>query len=249
MNIDRNIEFRFCTKTLSEGHRVFYDDGREILSFTEEFDPVMRKAQTADDAERSAVIFEEDGRIYLAVFGLKRKDHDRAGRTIRFSFCRIYRKSEAGKAMNAFTRVCEEWRETEKKVDSLIEEIPVMRPPVVLENFTGKETPGEDVSFPSCEFLGWLEEKPAGYSLPQAGKILKYCYGEGVNTISSREPGESHTFRNMMMILFAGLAVMLAVMFWPSQQKFHGKLSLQRHGISTKPGKISLFYSQDRRPH
>ena len=34
MNIDRNIEFRFCTRTISERHRVFYDDGRETLSFT-----------------------------------------------------------------------------------------------------------------------------------------------------------------------------------------------------------------------
>lgn len=239
------IEFRFCTRTLSEGHRVFYDDGDKTLSsYTEEFEPVEEIAQTADDAERSAVVFEKDGKIYLAAFALRRNALDRIGRQIRFSFCRIFRKSEAERAMNAFTRISEEWTETEKKVDSLIKEIPVIRPAVIKENFKGREEPGEDVKFNSKEFLDWLDEKPAEYDLPKAGTMLKYFDGAGVKTIplgkyseedEDDEPGESHTYRLVMLILMAGLLIVGSVIGY----SMWGKKSPQSLGQNLKPSGVN----------
>ena len=251
------IEFRFCTRTLSEGHRVFYDDGDKTLSsYTEEFEAVEEIAQTADDAERSAVIFEKGGKIYLAAFGLRRNALDRSGRQIRFSFCRIFRKSEAGKAMNAFTRISEEWTETEKKVDSLIKEIPVIRPAVIKENFRGREKPGEDVKFNSKEFLDWLDEKPAEYDLPKVGTMFKYFDGVGVKTIpleedEDDEPGESHTYKLVMLILIAGLLIVGGVMLFSTREKKSSDTqqsqgqNLNHSGVNSNQQENSSKTSQD----
>ena len=126
--------------------------------------------------------------------------------------------------MNAFTRLSEEWTETEKKVDSLIKEIPVIRPAVIKENFRGREKPGEDVKFNSKEFLDWLDEKPAEYDLPKVGTMFKYFDGVGVKTIpleedEDDEPGESHTYRLVMMILIVGLLIVGGVMFFSMRWK------------------------------
>ncbi len=106
----------------------------------------------------------------------------------------------------------------------LIKEIPVIRPAVIKENFKGREEPGEDVKFNSKEFLDWLDEKPAEYDLPKVGTMLKYFDGAGVKIIpleedEDDEPGESHTYRLVMMILIVGLLIVGGVMFFSMRWK------------------------------
>ena len=169
MIVDDSIEFRFQTRTLSEDYRVFADGGEQTLNYAEEFEPLESAAEVAYDEERSAVVFENDGSVYVSAFGLKRNAFDRAGREIRFSFCLILPSSEKQAAMRAFSRLVKEWNEAGEEVSRLLKEIPVPR-----KDWKGRDTHGEDVSFDSQKFVDWLVSKPANYALPKAGTMLKW---------------------------------------------------------------------------
>lgn len=174
MIVDDSIEFRFQTRTLSEDYRVFADGGEQTLNYAEEFEPLESAAEVAYDEERSAVVFENDGSVYVSAFGLKRNAFDRAGREIRFSFCLILPSSEKQAAMRAFSRLVKEWNEAGEEVSRLIKEIPVPR-----KDWKGRDTHGEDVSFDYQKFFDWLVSKPANYALPKAGAMLKWLADTG----------------------------------------------------------------------
>lgn len=175
MIVDDSIEFRFQTRTLSEDYRVFADGGEQTLNYAEEFEPLERVAGVESDDERSAVVFEDDGSVYVSAFGLKRNAFDRARREIRFSFCLILPSSEKRAAMRAFSRLVKEWDETGEEVSKLIREIPVPR-----KDWKGRDTHGEDVRFSYQAFYdNWLVEKSENYALPKAGTMLKWVVGTG----------------------------------------------------------------------
>ena len=150
------IEFRFVTRTLSEDYRVFYDNGRKQLGDIEEFAPVRKIGSIIPEEGPCAVLFEQDGKIFLAVSGMRRGQKDKAGRPIRFSFCRIYQKNNQTyreRAWNAFARIITDWEAAENEISEdrqppLIKIIPVTR---------ASGSYGEDVEFDEKEFMDWLE--------------------------------------------------------------------------------------------
>ena len=206
-----NIDFMFYTRTLSEDYRVFADDGNETLDYAEYFEPITEIAQVKSDDERSAVVYTEDGNIYVAAFGLLRGAKDRARRDIRFSFCVVLPKSNMNSAMRIFSRVKNEWDETGNKAGSFIKERPITR-----KDWKGRDVKGEDVKFNHGEFLQWLVSKPANIEPPKAGYMLKYFAdtGEIVNIGSKDEDedsGEGYTW--ILTLLLAGV-IGVGLLMW-----------------------------------
>lgn len=177
--------FRFYTRTRSEDYRVFADEGRELRN-KNDFLRLRKIAGCRNDDDEGAAVFAEGEMIQLVAFGFMRGDLDRGNRTKRFSFCRVYPKSQAGLvlALNALARIAEDWDGTAEFADSLIEEIPVMRKDPDFEDFKGKEKHSENMRFDREKFFRWLDT-PAGSTVTQAnisafraGKMLKYFRSE-----------------------------------------------------------------------
>lgn len=175
--------FRFYTRTRSEDYRVFADEGRELRNKNDFLRLRNDIAGCSNEDDEGAAVFEDRGMIHLVAFGFMRGDMDRGNRTKRFSFCRVYPKSQARLALNALARIAEDWDGTAEFADSLIEEVPVMRK-TEFEDFKGKEKRSEDVRFDRVRFFQWLDT-PAGNPVPpsyasalRAGNMLKYSSGE-----------------------------------------------------------------------
>ncbi|MBQ7593632.1 MAG: hypothetical protein IJU48_04675 [Synergistaceae bacterium] len=107
----------YDTRTKSEDYRIYSDGGRRVFS-SSEFQPFYKKAEI-DETEECAILYEEQGKIYLVVFMLKRDAKDVATRGLSFSFCQIFLQSELSNALRAFTRIKEEWIAAEAKVSEL----------------------------------------------------------------------------------------------------------------------------------
>ena len=174
--------FRFYTRTRSEDYRVFADEGRELRN-KNDFLRLRKIAGCRNDDDEGAAVFAEGEMIQLVAFGFMRGDLDRGNRRKRFSFCRVYPKSQAGAALNALARIAEDWDGTAEFADSLIEEVPVMRK-TDFEDFKGREKRSEDVRFDRVRFLQWLDTPavnpipPSYASALRAGNMLKYSSGE-----------------------------------------------------------------------
>ena len=174
--------FRFYTRTRSEDYRVFADEGRELRN-KNDFLRLRKIAGCRNDDDEGAAVFAEGEMIQLVAFGFMRGDLDRGNRRKRFSFCRVYPKSQAGAALNALARIAEDWDGTAEFADSLIEEVPVMRK-TEFEDFKGREKRSEDVRFDCVRFLQWLDTPavnpipPSYASALRAGNMLKYSSGE-----------------------------------------------------------------------
>lgn len=153
------IIFRFVTRTLSEDYRVFCDNGNKQLGDIEEFAPVRKTGNIIPEEGPCAVLYEKDEKIFLAVSGMRRGKNDKAGRPIRFSFCKIYQRNNQNyreRAWNAFARIITEWEAAENEISEdrqppLIKIIPVTRA-------TGVH--GEDIEFDEISFTDWLENSP-----------------------------------------------------------------------------------------
>ncbi|MBR1438927.1 MAG: hypothetical protein IJ587_10370 [Synergistaceae bacterium] len=243
------IGFRFYTRTLSEDYRVFANDGSELLDYEEEFEPLLEKAEIESDDDAGAVIFTENGKIYLAAFGLRTNRQDRVGRTIRFSFCQIFHETRMNLAMNAFCRIADEWESTGEAAGNLITETPAMR-----KDWQGKDKRGEDVRFENQKFVQWLMNKRANISAPEKGSMLKFFPDTGevvsVENDSEDETGESYTYRWVIGLLLAGLVFVICVIWWFTRQKEPQKSpvtppnslelqSAQSEGGLRKPGESS----------
>ena len=174
--------FRFYTRTRSEDYRVFADEGRELRN-KNDFLRLRKIAGCRNDDDEGAAVFVDREMIHLVAFGFKRGDLDRGNRRKRFSFCRVYPKSQAGAALNALARIAEDWDGTAEFADSLIEEVPVMRK-TDFEDFKGREKRSEDVRFDRVRFLQWLDTPavnpipPSYASALRAGNMLKYPRSE-----------------------------------------------------------------------
>ena len=161
---------------------MFADEGRELRN-KNDFLRLRKIAGCRNDDYEGAAVFVDREMIHLVAFGFKRGDLDRGNRTKRFSFCRVYPKSQAGLALNALARIAEDWDGTAKFADSLIEEVPVMRK-TDFEDFKGREKRSEDVRFDRVRFLQWLDTPavnpipPSYASALRAGNMLKYSSGE-----------------------------------------------------------------------
>lgn len=150
------IEFRFVTRTLSEDYRVFYENGSRQLGDIEEFAPIRKTGNIIPEEGPCAVIYEKDEKIFLAVSGMRRGKNDKAGRPIRFSFCKIYQRNNQNyreRAWNAFVKIITEWEAAENEISedkqpSLIKIIPVTR---------SSGIHGEDLDFNERAFIDWLE--------------------------------------------------------------------------------------------
>lgn len=151
-----SIEFRFVTRTLSEDYRVFYDNGFKQLGDIEEFAPIRKTGNIIPEEGPCAVLYEKDEKIFLAVSGMRRGKNDKAGRPIRFSFCKIYQRNNQNyreRAWNAFVKIITEWEAAENEISedkqpSLIKIIPVTR---------SSGIHGEDLEFDEGVFIDWLE--------------------------------------------------------------------------------------------
>ena len=161
------IKFRFVTRTLSEDFRVFYYDNGFIkqLDDNTEFAPMRSKGDIIPEEGPCVVLYEQDNKIFLIVSSMSRRTDDRAGRPIRFSFCRIYQhaKEDYSKALGAFTKIIGNWEAAEdmideKRIPPLLKTIPVMRS-IKFDNFE-KKIPGENVEFDETTFISWLESEP-----------------------------------------------------------------------------------------
>ena len=142
MNTD--LTFRFVTRTLTEDYRVFGDGGTETYSDSTEFEPLRRKGRIIPEEGACAVLWEEDGRIFLTVSSMQRGVKDFANRPIRFSFCWIL--ADRSEAWAAFTRIISDFGKAEKVMQSLIREKPKT------------DNDGEDVEFQQDSFMSWLQE-------------------------------------------------------------------------------------------
>ena len=190
---------------------MFANDGSELLDYEVEFEPLLEKAEIETDDDAGAVIFTENGKIYLAAFGLRTNRQDRVGRTIRFSFCQIFHETRMNLAMNAFCRIADEWESTGEAAGNLITETPAMR-----KDWQGKDKRGEDVRFENQKFVQWLMNKRANISAPEKGSMLKFFPDTGevvsVENDSEDETGESYTYRWVIGLLLAGLVFVICVM-------------------------------------
>ncbi len=120
-----SIDFRFVTRTLNEDYHVYSDDGRIILSDQMEFAPLRKKCAIMSEEGRCSALFEDNAKIFLVASGLSADRKDIAGRSIRFSFCKIFQCSGLQDRENsyaAFIRLVTQWENTELKLQSLFRE-------------------------------------------------------------------------------------------------------------------------------
>lgn len=152
MNYD--INFRFLTRTFSEDYRVFYRKGDRLVTLSDlvEFAPLRTKVNIIYEHKPYAAIFEECGKIFLVVSGMRRGVTDRAGKAISFAFCQIFQQAEKLKAYNSFRRVVLNFSEAERKLQSSIREISVKR-----LDWQNQEVSGEDIEFDQTDFIAWLQ--------------------------------------------------------------------------------------------
>lgn len=159
--MDDSIKFRFITRTLTQDYRVFCDGGKRVLSDAEDFAPIRKMGRIVPEDGPCAVLFMRNGKIFLAVSGMDRGKMDKAGRPIRFSFCRIYQDvnpRSMNLAWGAFKRIIEDW-------DNAVEEISEERKQPILRISVGEEkdewqrknVPVENVNFDEAYFMKWLE--------------------------------------------------------------------------------------------
>ena len=228
-----DFNFKFYTGTLSEDYRVFENDGSTVLDY-EDFAPILAKADVQEDEEASAVIYEDGGIIYLAVFGLKRNDTlDRAGRKLRFSFCQTFPSEKKNYAIRAFSRVVNEWQETGETVSKLIRELPTTR-----KDWKGNDKPGEDVSFDYKKFLQWLVSKPANIAPSKNGTMLKYF--ADTNKFVSIEDEDDSESGYMRWLLVAASVVAIGTllwMWWPMSSTEQSRLQEQPSSSSEEQSK------------
>lgn len=194
-------DFIFTTNTTNDDYRVFSDDGREIGA--ENFERLYERTKITDDNGEFAAVFEEDGKIYLAAFNLIRGRKDRAGRSLRLSFCKIFPASEKDSAMRGFSRAVHEWDEMCRVAGELIEESPFTK-----KDSRGRERITDDVKFPHEDFLTWLTEKPSDPKIKRVSKNIMLRY--------SREAGEVETIRAKnytLIITSAAVIVMICIAF------------------------------------
>ena len=123
-----NIDFRFITRTFSEDYVVLCDNGKRQLTDIEEFAPIRKIGNIIPEEGPCAVLFERNAKIFFAVSGMRRGKIDKAGRPIRFSFCKIYQTNDQNdkeRAYNAFVKIITDWNAAE---DAIREE---RRPPLI----------------------------------------------------------------------------------------------------------------------
>lgn len=123
-----NIDFRFITRTFSEDYVVLCDNGKRQLTDIEEFAPIRKIGNIIPEGGPCAVLFERNAKIFFAVSGMRRGKIDKAGRPIRFSFCKIYQTNDQNdkeRAYNAFVKIITDWNAAE---DAIREE---RRPPLI----------------------------------------------------------------------------------------------------------------------
>ena len=172
-----NIEFRFITRTFSEDYKVFYENGSKQLLDIDEFAPLRKICNIIPEEGPCAVFFEKNEKIFLVVSGMKCGKNDKAGRPIRFSFCRIYQRNNQNykeRAWNAFVKIISEWNAAEYEISeerkpSLIEIIPVTR---------NSGFYGEDIKFDEKIFIDWLENSSSTiydikFTYCNSGKLSK----------------------------------------------------------------------------
>ncbi len=238
--------FRFYTRTRSEDYRVFADEGRELRN-KNDFLRLRKIAGCRNDDDEGAAVFVDREMIQLVAFGFLRGELDRANRDKRFSFCRVYPKSQAGAALNALARIAEDWDGTTEFADSLIEEVPVMRK-TEFEDFKGREKHSEDVRFDRVRFFQWLDKltgspvTQADISAFRAGKMLRYYGGEIFTETAGTEiedddemPGlsslplrEKNKLGKLPVILALMLAVLCAVLAGWGWKQSHESLKLSQ---------------------
>ena len=151
-----SIEFRFITRTLSEDYKLLCENGNKRLDDIEEFAPIRKTGNIIPEEGPCAVIYEKDEKIFLAVSGMRRGKNDKAGRPIRFSFCKIYQRNNQNyreRAWNAFVKIITEWEAAENEISedkqpSLIKILPVTR---------SSGIHGENLEFDERGFIDWLE--------------------------------------------------------------------------------------------
>ena len=250
-----STDFRFYTRTRSEDYRVFADEGRELRN-KNDFLRLRKIAGCRNDDDEGAAVFVDREMIHLVAFGFLRGELDRANRDKRFSFCRVYPKSQAGAALNALARIAEDWDGTAEFADSLIEEVPVMRK-TEFEDFKGREKHSEDVRFDRERFFRWLDT-PAGSTVTQAdisafraGKMLRYYGGEiftetagteiedddempGLRSLPLREKNKPGKLPAILAVLAVFCAV-LAGWGWKKSQeslKLSQKLQTEQQNVS-----------------
>ena len=138
MNYD--INFRFVTRTLKEDYRVYINSGKEILSDPLEFAPIRKKCGIFSEDGGCAVLFEDVNKIFLIVSGLQSGREDFAGRTIRFSFCRIFQNADKIEAYKSFIRAITQWENMQIEIQSLFQE------------------QNNNIFFDEKAFINWLQD-------------------------------------------------------------------------------------------
>lgn len=252
--MNTNIEFRFVTRTLSEDYRVFYDGGNKQLGDIEEFAPIRKKSRIIPEEGTALALFEEDNKIFLIASGMKFGNRDRAGRTIRFSFCQIFQGNdieEREKAFSAFSLLISSMSDVQEEAKELIEEIPKTK-----INSQGQEVLREDVSFMQDEFMNLLQSrrkrnlnfkraaKGQSYNIdscvwPSKGCILKWietepdvinCYriGDAENGMSIMKSSTHRKNYSWVMILIIAVCAIAA-----------GIVLIHNNKPSEKPANIS----------
>ncbi len=114
-----NIDFRFITRTFSEDYVVLCDNGKRQLTDIEEFAPIRKIGNIIPEEGPCAVLFERNAKIFFAASGMRRGKVDKAGRPIRFSFCKIYQTNDQNdkeRAYNAFVKIITDWNVAEEAI-------------------------------------------------------------------------------------------------------------------------------------
>lgn len=152
--MDISIEFRFVTATVNVDYHVYCDNGSRILKDAEEFDPIKEIGNFFLDEGACAVLFENNGKIYLVATNLQRDKKDFVGRPLVFSFCWILQGNNIEykrKAWCAFSKIILSWNEVEIKIQSLISEEPYKK-----KDSKGRDIYSEKINFNQEKFMKWL---------------------------------------------------------------------------------------------
>ena len=173
-NVDTRYSFRFVAATVKNDYKVFSKEGNKLLTLFDpsEFEPLRQKGHIFDD-EEYAVLYAEDMKIFLICSGLKRNETDTVGRTLRFSFCKIYDNTTENQklAWAAFFRIVKNIRAARAKVDELFDE----------EKIDGKEIGG----FDEKAFIDWLHEDAVKIGLFNPKQIRQ---GEDIDVVNLEKP-------------------------------------------------------------
>ena len=175
--MDDSIGFRFITRTLSQDYHVFYDGGRKVLSDETDFAPIREMGYIVPEEGPCAVLFTRNGKIFLVASGMERGKMDKAGRPIRFSFCKIYQGAGQDfqeRSWGAFKRLAKSWEEAEETI-SEEREPPILRISLGEKaDWQGKNVPVENIDFDEANFTEWLE-----HLLRATGRPFNTYRGEG----------------------------------------------------------------------